>query len=307
MTDILLSAYNGETYLPELLGSLERQSCPDFRVIARSDGSTDGTLELLRQQSERDSRFTAVEGEPSGSPSGGFFAALALSDGDYAAFCDQDDVWHPDKLEKTLRLMKTAEEHLGKDTPLLVHTDLRVVDAELRELSPSMMRSQQLCPEQSGLPRLLCQSLVTGCTVLINAPLRSLVLSRLPEQCLMYDWWISLTAAAFGKILYLNEATIDYRQHGENLVGAKNVKSAAYLRKNLENTDALRKMLLLSCDQAAAFAACFADRLDAEQKKLVEEYAALPKLGKAEKLRTLYRLGTLKCGGLRRLGQLLLI
>ena len=307
MTDILLSAYNGEVFLPELLRSLESQSCPDFRVIARSDGSTDGTLELLSRQSERDSRFLTVAGERSGSPSGGFFAALALSDGDYAMFCDQDDVWHPDKLEKTLRVMKTAEEHLGKDTPLLVHTDLRVVDAELRTLSSSMMRSQQLCPERSGLPRLLCQSLVTGCTVMINAPLRELVLSALPEDCLMYDWWLSLAAAAFGRILYLNEATIDYRQHGGNAVGAKNVKSPAYLRQRLENTDALRRSLLSTCDQAAAFAACFGERMDGEKRRLVEEYAALPKLGKAERLRTLQRLGTVKCGTLRRIGQFLFI
>ena len=133
------------------------------------------------------------------------------------------------------------------------------------------------------------------------------VLSALPENCLMYDWWISLAAAAFGRVLYLNEATIDYRQHGNNQVGAKNVKSAAYLRSRLSDTDALRRALLATCDQAAAFSACFRDRLGDGQKRLVEEYAALPKLSKAEKLRTLKKLGTLKCGTLRRLGQILLI
>ena len=305
--DILLSAYNGDRYLPELLESLERQSRRDFRVIARSDGSTDGTLALLRTQSARDGRFTALDGAPSGSASGGFFAALALSYGDYAMFCDQDDVWHRNKVERTLTVMRTAEECCGKDTPILVHTDLRVVDGRLRQLSPSMMRSQLLCPERCDLPRLLCQSLVTGCTVMINAPLRELVLSALPEKCLMYDWWISLVAEAFGRIVYMNEATIDYRQHGENQVGAKDVRSTEYLLRRLGQGQELRQSLLDTCGQAGEFLRCFGGRLTPEQRVLVRSYAALPSLPKGERLRTARRLGTLKCGALRRAGQMLFL
>ena len=307
MIDILLSAYNGEEYLPELLSSLEGQSWRDFRVLARSDGSTDGTFSLLREQSERDSRFTAMDGTPSGSPTGGFFALLPLSDGEYTMFCDQDDVWHTDKVEKTLHVMRTAEEYLGKDTPLLVHTDLRVVDAEMNTLSGSMMQSQQLCPGEADLRRLLCQSLITGCTVMINAPLRKLLLSAVPEHCIIYDWWMSLVAAAFGRVLYLNEATVDYRQHGENQVGAKNVKSFAYLRKQLFNASAQRRILWESFDQAAELAACFSERLDVETRKLVEEYAALPKLTKIERIRAVCRMGTLKTTPLRRAGQIVFL
>lgn len=302
MIDILLAAYNGERYLPAQSRSLRGQSYGDFTVLCRDDGSRDATAAQLAALEREDKRFRLIYGSPSGSASGCFFALLHSSDAPYTMFCDQDDVWHADKVEKTLAAMKAAERKYGADTPLLVHTDLRVVDAVLREISPSMMALQQLCPEENGLPRLLAQSLVSGCTMMINAPLRRLVTARLPERCLMYDWWISLAAAAFGKIIYLPESTIDYRQHGDNQVGAAAVHSPAYILQKLRAQSA-GKSLWGTYAQAAAFADAFGDILPRQQAELVRRYAALPELGKLQRIRTIRRLGTLKCGTLRRLGQ----
>jgi len=302
MIDILLAAYNGERYLPALSRSLRSQSHTDFTVLCRDDGSRDATPSLLAGLEREDRRFRLVYGQPSGSASGCFFALLRTSDAPYTMFCDQDDVWHPDKVEKTLRAMKEAEARYGPDTPLLVHTDLRVVDAVLRELSPSMMTLQQLCPGDDSLARLLCQSLVSGCTMMINAPLRRLVTEHLPDSCLMYDWWISLAAAAFGRIVYLDEATIDYRQHGGNQVGAKNVRSPAYVLQKFRGSEG-KSSLAGTYRQAAAFAGCFGELLPRQEAELVRGYAALPELGKLRRIRSIRRMGTLKCGTLRRLGQ----
>lgn len=302
MTDILLAVYNGERYLPALSQSLRSQSCGDFRVLCRDDGSRDNSPALLARLEREDKRFRIIYGSPSGSASGCFFALLRSSDAPYTMFCDHDDVWHADKLEKTLRAMKEAEAKYGADTPLLVHSDLRVVDAVLREIAPSMMDYQQLCPSEDSLPRLLCQSLVSGCTVMINAPLRRLINEHPGESCLMYDWWISLAAAAFGKIIYLPEATVDYRQHGSNQVGAQNSRSAAYILQKLRSGSA-KKALTGTYAQAAAFSAAFGDLLPKAQAALFRDYAALPEKSKLQRIKSVRRMGTLKCGTLRRLGQ----
>lgn len=302
MIDILLAACNGERYLPALSRSLRSQSLADFTVLCRDDGSRDGTPALLAALEREDRRFRLIYGSPSGSASGCFFALLRSSDAPYTMFCDQDDVWHGDKVEKTLAAMKEAEARYGADTPLLVHTDLRVVDAVLRELSPSMMALQQLFPYEDSLPRLLCHSLVSGCTMMINAPLRRLITEHPPESCLMYDWWISLAAAAFGHIVYLDEATIDYRQHGGNQVGAKNVRSAEYILSKLRD-DSIRSALSGTYAQAAAFAMAFGDLLPRQHAELIRGYAAIPTLGKLHRIKALRRLGTLKRGTARRLGQ----
>lgn len=302
MIDILLATYNGERYLPALSRSIRSQSCADFTVLCRDDGSRDATPALLASLEREDKRFRLIYGSPSGSASGCFFALLRSSDAPYTMFCDQDDVWHSDKVEKTLAAMKEAERKYGADTPILVHTDLRVVDAVLREISPSMMELQQLFPGEDSLPRLLCHSLVSGCTMMINAPLRRLIAEHLPETCLMYDWWISLAAAAFGRIVYLGEATIDYRQHGGNQVGAKDVRSAEYILSRLRSNSA-KAALRGTYAQAAAFAEAFADILPRQHSELIRSYAAIPTLGKLRRIKALRRLGTLKCGTVRRLGQ----
>ena len=108
MIDILLAAYNGERFLPSLAESLRAQSCRDFLVLCRDDGSRDGTPVLLDGLCRRDSRFRRVEGLPTGSPAGCFFALLEASQAPYAMFCDQDDFWHGDKVEKTLAAMRIA-------------------------------------------------------------------------------------------------------------------------------------------------------------------------------------------------------
>lgn len=307
MTDILLAVRNGEAYLPALLESVLTQSESDIRLLCRDDGSADASRAVLSAAAAEDGRIAVIGGAPAGSAAGNFFALLRESRAEYAAFCDQDDVWHHDKLEKSLRAMHEAEERFGRDTPILVHTDLRVTDAAGHVTAESMMALQNLCPERDSLARLLCQSLVTGCTVLINAPLRRLCLSALPERCLMHDWWLSLLAAAFGHIVYLDEAAIDYRQHGDNAVGVKKVHSAEYVLNRLRRPAAVKKAVTDTYAQSAELLRLFGERMDAEPRALVAGYAGLPALGKLRRIRTAKKLGTLKCGVLRRAGQLLFL
>ena len=144
--------------------------------------------------------------------------------GQYYMFADQDDIWHPDKVEKTLAAMKAAEEACAQEAcsvPVLVHCDMRVVDEEGQEIAPSYVKYQQMSPERCGLNQLLVQNNVTGGAMMMNEALVQLILSRpVPRRAVMHDHWIALAAAAFGKIVFLDEALYDYRQHGTNVLGA---------------------------------------------------------------------------------------
>ena len=307
MIDVLLALHNGAAYLPELLDSLRDQTCRDFRLLALDDGSTDGSADILRRRAGDFPGLILLPGPASGSACGSFFRLLAASSAPYVMFCDQDDVWDKEKIAVTLDAMRRAEAQYGAETPVLVHTDLRVTDAALHVTAPSMMALQRLHPERQDLPRLLCQSLVTGCTVMANAPLRSLVPPEPPEHCLMHDWFLSLLAAACGQIVYLDRTTVSYRQHGGNAVGAKDSSSPAYLLSRLRSGSANRAALYATCAQAGDLPAVLRGHLSPERAELLRAYAELPELPPRERRRRLLFLGTLKADPLRRLGQFLYI
>lgn len=117
--------------------------------------------------------------------------------------------------------MGEAEARWGRETPLLVHSDARVVDASGRVLHESFFAHQGWDFRAVELPRLLVQNNVTGCTVLMNRPLRELALRcGDPAKMYMHDWFLALTAAAFGHVVCLPRPLVDYRQHGNNEMGA---------------------------------------------------------------------------------------
>src|SRR5690606_39057310 len=134
-------------------------------------------------------------------------------------FSDADDCWFPDKISLTLDLMRVVEkDEGGARTPTLVHTDLAVVDRDLRPIADSLWQYQGVNPDLTSLNRLLIQNCVTGCTVMVNRPLRELA-SPIPPGVVMHDWWMALVASSFGRIARIARPTLLYRQHGRNDTG----------------------------------------------------------------------------------------
>jgi len=218
--DILLATFNGAKWLPALLASLEAQTCQDWRLLVRDDGSSDDTPALLDGLESRfGGRMVRVRA-PKTLPGamGSFDQLLAASTAPYVMFCDQDDVWLPAKVARTMEAMARMEALHGPDTPVLVFTDLRVVDAELRTLADSFWKVQCLRPSELDFPRLLVQNMVTGCTAMAN---RVLVRRAcpIPPGAFMHDWWFALVAAAYGHLAPISEPLILYRQHGANAIG----------------------------------------------------------------------------------------
>lgn len=280
--DILLATYNGAKYLPEQLASLAAQSHGDWRLLVRDDGSSDGSLDVVRAWAETVPNAVEIveDGRKGLGASLNFAALLECSDAPYFACCDQDDVWLPEKLSVMLAAVKSAESLAADRVPVLAFSDLEVVDAALRPLAPSFWQMSRLATEPAdlSLDRLMLRNVATGCATLGNARLREQALP-IPPGARMHDWWLMMVAAGLGTCVPVPVATVRYRQHGGNVVGANESGTAAVLARFVREPRALIRKALSARDnsqrQAAAFAERFAGKGASAAMRVVVEYGAL--------------------------------
>ena len=251
-TDILLSTYNGAAFLEELLRSLAAQSFTRWRLLVRDDGSVDETMDILKSFQEKNrGRVFILEDNKHLGPKKSFEVLLTKSNAETMMFCDQDDVWLPDKIKNTLTKLKELEkDHPGQ--PVLVFSDLKVVDNDLKIIYPSFWQYIKVKPENSrNIYRLLINNPVVGCTVMINRQAKKAVLP-FPEQAVMHDWWMALNVSRKGVTGYLDQPTILYRVHDKNSIGASYAGKKHYAGrlKNIsvtfsQNKDALNMLKAL--------------------------------------------------------------
>lgn len=281
---ILLASFNGERFIGRQLESLLAQSYRNWELLLSDDLSQDATTAIVARYAAQDSRICDVGNTHAhGNARDNFFDLVERATAPYLAFCDQDDVWLIDKLEREMAEMRCLEEQYGKEVPLLVFSDLAVVDESLEVIAPSFQVFSGLNPERVSLANLLAQNVSPGCVMLANRALYHNVMC-LPQNrtlVIMHDWWFMLTAAALGHIGYVPEATMLYRQHGDNSVGASSASAASIAQKLGNYTHKLlpRAQQLDGLDarmqQAAAFLQCYREVLSAEDKKLCEGMSKL--------------------------------
>ncbi len=305
MVDVLLAVYNGEKYLKEQIESILNQTFQDFNIIIRDDGSNDKSVEIMGYYRDKyPEKIRIVSGAPTGSAKQNFNELLKNTTSDYIMFCDQDDVWLPQKIEKTLAKIKSIDAN-GK-TPTLVHTDLNVVDQNLNVISQSFFDFQQLNQQKMSLPALLVQNYVTGCTVMINRALANKC-GEIPPECMMHDWWLALVAILFGNLVCINEPTMLYRQHEGNQVGAKASYGLAFIKRKLATLDKVRENYNATYVQADALIKSYSGDLSKEQEEILKIYCQIPKMNKFQKIRTVQNFGFKKCTKLRVIGQYFLM
>ncbi|TWU13562.1 UDP-Glc:alpha-D-GlcNAc-diphosphoundecaprenol beta-1,3-glucosyltransferase WfgD [Symmachiella macrocystis] len=222
---IVLAAYNGQEYIREQIESLQQQTYANWTLLVRDDSSSDRTVDIVRELANHDDRITLLNDAQGWLGTTQNFGTLLKAaydaDAPYVLFADQDDVWHPEKIARQMELILCAEDEDGRNVPQLVHSDLAVVDEELRLIHDSFMGYEGLAhsPHQP-LKTLLVQNFVTGCTALVNRALLELAVP-IPTDAALHDWWLALCAATTGRIHYLPAATVRYRQHSKNCVGAR--------------------------------------------------------------------------------------
>jgi len=308
MISILLPTYNGEKYIAKLIESLLAQSVQDFTLYIRDDKSTDRTFSIVSDYGARypEKIFVSQNEENTGGAKFNFIEMIIDIKDDYVMPCDQDDVWLPDKIKISLQKMKKMEKEFGCETPILVHTDLKVTDARLNIIRHSYRRMANLGYKFKALNNLVAMNVPTGSTIMYNRALAGLITVR-PGFMVMHDWWLSLTAAAFGKIGSINEQTILYRQHGSNNVGAKKARSPRYAMYVLTNISIMAGKLNNSYKQAGSFLKVFYDKLSKEQRVLLTAHANMPKQTKLGKFRTMLKYNTFLYGVARKVGQMIVL
>ncbi len=296
---ILMATYNGAAYLPAQLESILSQT-HGWQLLVRDDGSRDRTVELLRARAAAGAPLTLVD-DGNDSPvhlgARDNFARLlqkaAELGAEYCALSDQDDVWLAGKLSRQLTHMKALEKKFPA-IPILLHADLEVVNRNLERLHPSFMVCQGIRHEKrEPLRVLLCQNFVTGSTVMINRSLLQLALP-IPGEALMHDWWLALCAAAFGRLEFLDQPLVKYRQHHQNEIGVKNFRRLLQPRHRnwsrhwRDGAAHLEQSFL----QARKLAEVIAARDPGNPwRRLVEEYAGISSLSPGKKILKLKELG----------------
>jgi glycosyltransferase involved in cell wall biosynthesis len=232
---ILLSAYNGEDYLAEQLDSLLNQTYSNFIIIIRDDASTDSTEQIINHYEERNQgkihKLSGTNSNVGPSSSFGLLIKYAIKEKIalglsrlYMMLCDQDDIWIEEKLEIQMLAMLNAERK-SPDAPVIVHSDLKVVDESKEVIAESFVEYQGLEVERNKFTNIVISNLVTGCTTLFNEELAQIALP-IPGNAIMHDWWLALTASVFGRVIFIDMPLVEYRQHQNNTIGAKEFTKA---------------------------------------------------------------------------------
>lgn len=294
---ILMATYNGEKYIKEQIDSIIHQSYQDWQLLISDDCSTDNTLAILNEYAERDNRIHIVSSEVRfGSAQANFMHLLTFVDDGYVMFSDQDDIWHPDKVALSLSTMFKSEERYGAEKPLMTFTDSRLVDESGNVLRQSFLQTLHRNPYHTSLNYLLIQNVVAGCTTCLNSALIRLI-RKIPSSEIsniaMHDWFFALAASVFGYVIYIPEATLDYRQHGSNVMGANQYSNIRLLgRLILRSKKTLagaRTGLKNSRRQANLFYKCYSATMPVESKKILEAFLSLPRLNGIQRICTLFR------------------
>ena len=213
---ILLCTYNGADFLALQLDSFVQQTHKDWVIYASDDGSNDATLSILQryQQKLGAERLVIQQG-----PRQGFaqnFMSLVKNpsiSADYYAFSDQDDVWFADKLERGLARLSDTPPTL----PALFCSRTRLIDA-----SGQVIGYSPLFAKVPSFRNALVQSLAGANTMLLNVAARDLLAKTPGDAHIVSHDWLTylLVSGCGGPVIYDREPTLDYRQHGSNLIGA---------------------------------------------------------------------------------------
>lgn len=225
--NICLSTYNGDKYLAEQIESIIAQEYQNWQLLVRDDGSSDNTVDIIKDYIIKDSRIMLINDEDTSNVGfvSSFFELLKYTTADYYFFCDQDDVWLPNKISVMLDVMEKED----KKIPIMCYSDLSIVDKDLNMMYPSMIKSQGKFPNIT-LAQEIITNTVTGCASAINDSLCQLWKNS--EGIDFHDWYLALLASSTGKLVFVDESTVFYRQHETNVAGASVVMKE---RKKLLN------------------------------------------------------------------------
>lgn len=302
---VLLATYNGEKYLHELLESLDNQTYKKFELFVSDDKSIDNTISIINNYTKLASYSIKIvnNADQRGSACKNFLYLLGEVESDLYLFCDQDDVWSNNHIEELVNAYNKLE---NKDKPILIHSDLTVVDSELNVISDSFFKYSNL-PIKQDKQLYFLQNNITGCVCLINNKLKEFIfLNKIELQkninlIPMHDVFMGSIAAYFGKIVFVSTSLIKYRQHEGNVVGAKDVSGIKYIIKKLFQN----RENIYTNEYIQFWINYFKNYLSLMDQKQLNDYIKIQNGNRIKRNIFLMKNNFLKTGLIRKLGQLI--
>lgn len=255
---ILMSTYNGEKYIEEQLESLLNQTYSDIKIFIRDDGSKDRTKEIIKQFQQKSKNIFLVEGENIGFINS-FFELLNISDtADYYAYCDQDDVWMEDKIERAVKFLEKSD----SNKPVLYFSNSDYYDGEMNFLATA--EKNKIYNFRNSLVECVTQ----GMTMVINNKTRETIVNNRPQTCLYHDWWTYMICSGFGEIIYDDKSLVKYRRHNKSVTveGKSKLQLFIWRVKEFLINDSLKQIK----KQLQEYEKLYSNNLTEKNKKLLK-------------------------------------
>lgn len=264
-----MSTYNGEKYLSEQIDSIVGQSYKEWRLLIRDDGSNDETVNILKKYSAKYHNISMISDSAGNIGANRSFLLLAMkSDSQYMMFCDQDDIWHAQKIEKYINLLRS---HITGNGAFIIHSDSEIVDDQNNLLKNRFIGKRGL---QKGVAPILRRGIVQGSALLCNKTLIELS-APFPEQEIMYDLYLSLVCESFGIRKYIDEALMSYRQHDQNLIGASFTGNRDISRRFKKLISVSSLEIAIRITTVSSFRDKFENQLSSHNLKVINQYLYL--------------------------------
>lgn len=230
-----MATYNGEQYILDQIRSIQNQTYNDWILYIRDDGSTDDTVSVIKQIVASDSRIKLVEDDDKHlGCAKNFMKLLEIVEAPLYMLSDQDDVWFPEKIEKSVNAYRYCALHNQKNIPICIHTNSTLVDNKLSVICNSYWNEASINPDiMKNYNYLAICCYTQGASMLFNRELRKLCIPFLinDDRC-MHDWWIATRCLKHGGLIYsIKEPLLYYRQHNNNKLGVRyGIKSSIFSR-----------------------------------------------------------------------------
>lgn len=252
---ILLSTYNGEQFLKEQLDSILRQDYPYISILIRDDGSIDNTINIIQEYCNKYKNIKYYQGKNVGVV-GSFFDLIDMIDREceYIAFCDQDDIWLPNKISRAVEILECMSTEVK-----LYCSNFFLIDK-----NKHLYKKQKLQGKNPSFENAIIENICTGCTAVVSIKLIDYLKNIEYKKIIMHDWWFYLVATCFGEAYFDKKPQILYRQHENNIIGASN----NFVLKNIKRIKIFKKNELHN--QVSYFYKCYIDIIQDEYKRSIE-------------------------------------
>ena len=310
MIHIIMCTYNGEKYIEEQLQSILENTVTDWKLYISDDRSADNTNKIVNEYVQRypEKISLITHDNPCGSALHFLEMVKAVSKSmkgdDFIMLCDQDDIWYSNKIYLTLEHMRRLIMKNGNTIPLLVCSDVEVVDKKKVQIAESFRRMNHYSIKKLDFSHLLMENKVQGCTVMVNRALARKIY-ELPKALSMHDAWMGLIAVTMGKIDYIDGPTMAYRQHASNEKGSIAFRKVIF--EQFRNMNAQKYTVYNQASQAQEFLRIYGNELDKRDRKIAEVFSTLEQQKFFERRKNIIKYHMWKTGIVRNTGLLFLI